>query len=181
MQLVVAGKAHPMDDEAKRLVQGLFRVEQAPEFHGAVVFLEDYDLGTAARLVAGCDLWVNLPRPPLEASGTSGMKAALNGAIHIGTLDGWWAEAWDGSNGWAIPEHEGLDPNNEDAADAGALYRLLEDEVIPLFEDRDAEGVPQGWVRMVKAALRTAIRDYTATRMLDDYLTQVYRDSTAAS
>jgi starch phosphorylase len=181
MQLVVAGKAHPMDDEAKRLVQGVFRVEQAPEFHGAVVFLEDYDLGTAARLVAGCDLWVNLPRPPLEASGTSGMKAALNGAIHIGTLDGWWAEAWDGSNGWAIPEHEGLDPNDEDAVDAGALYRLLEDEVIPLFEDRDAEGVPHGWVRMVKAALRTAIRDYTARRMLDDYLTQVYRDSASAS
>jgi starch phosphorylase len=175
LQLVVAGKAHPMDDEAKRLVQGLFRFKDAAEFRGAVIFLEDYDLGTAARLVSGCDLWVNLPRPPLEASGTSGMKAALNGAIHLGTLDGWWAEAWDGSDGWALPEHEGLDPYSEDASDASALYSLLENEVMPLFEERDAEGVPRGWVRMVKASLRTAIRDYTATRMLNDYVARVYR------
>jgi starch phosphorylase len=168
-QFVIAGKAHPRDEEAKRSVQRIFELNELPGVGGRVVFLEDHDLAMAARLVQGCDLWLNLPRPPLEASGTSGMKSALNGGLQLSVLDGWWAEAYDGANGWALPAEEGLSPQEQDARDAAHLMELLEREVLPLFYDRDANGIPRGWLRRVKRSLVTLAPRFTATRMLDDY------------
>jgi starch phosphorylase len=175
VQFVLAGKAHPKDDEAKGTIADLFRLGWPASLSARMTFLEDYEMGMASRLVAGCDVWVNLPRPPLEASGTSGMKSALNGGLHLSVLDGWWAEAYDGSNGWAVGDGspEG-DDGQEDARDADAFYDLLEDEVLPRFNDRDADGVPQAWVAMVKASLRTIGPRFGATRMLRDYIANVY-------
>ena len=177
VQILIAGKAHPADVEAKRLVQRLFELKEAPYVAGRVAFLEDYDIDMASRLVSGCDLWVNVPRPPLEASGTSGMKAALNGALNLSVLDGWWEEAWDGrdGNGWGIRSPAEADPGWQDEHDAGRLYELLEQEVVPLFHDRDAQGVPRAWVQRARASLRTAVACFTSARMLDDYLLSSYR------
>jgi len=140
-----------------------------------IVFLQDYDMAVATHLVSGCDVWINLPRPPLEASGTSGMKAALNGALNLSILDGWWMEAYDGTNGWGIDGSEPADPELEDERDAAAFYDLAEKEVIPLFFDRDEHGVPRGWVQRMKASLRTVGSQFTATRMVRDYLAGPYR------
>ena len=174
MQLLYAGKAHPNDDEAKRLIVQFFGLKSDPRTGGRVAFMEDYDMGLAGILTAGCDVWVNLPRPPLEASGTSGMKAAFSGTLNLSVLDGWWAEAYDGSNGWAIDGTE--DPNAEakDARDAAALFDLLEREVIPLYYDRDLQGIPRGWVARIKASLRTIGPRFCATRMLDEYVRDIY-------
>jgi starch phosphorylase len=172
-QLLVAGKAHPRDEEGKRVLQRLYacRREFGP---GRMVFLEDYDLAVARELVAGCDVWINLPRPPLEASGTSGMKAAFNGALQLSVLDGWWAEAYTGRNGWGIESDAGADPAAADSADAGRLYRILEEEAVPLFYDRDEAGVPHRWCELVKEAIVTCAPQFTATRMLQDYLDRMY-------
>ncbi len=175
LQLLLAGKAHPRDDGGKRLVQELFSVRSQQRAFERVVFLEDYDLGVAARLVRGCDVWVNLPRPPLEASGTSGMKAAVNGGLQLSVLDGWWAEAYDGTNGWALPGDVVSDHESQDAHHASELYRLLETEVVPEFYDRDEAGIPQAWVRRVKHAMRTIIPAYSASRMLGEYEQRIYR------
>lgn len=175
LQIVLAGKAHPADYEGKLMVQRLFTLKEEPFVAGRVVFLEDYDLAMAQRLVAGCDLWVNLPRPPLEASGTSGMKAAMNGCINLSVLDGWWEEAFDGDNGWAIGSPPNADAETQDAHDATELYDLLESEVVPAFHDRDGDGVPHRWVARVRASLCTAVQHFTASRMLDDYLASSYR------
>ncbi len=174
VQLLLAGKAHPQDEGAKRAVQDLFRLKGAPGVAGRVVFLEDYDLDLAGRLVAGCDLWVNLPRPPLEASGTSGMKAALNGVLNLSVLDGWWAEMYDGSNGWAIGGDVNPDGDAQDWAHAKAFYDLLEQEVIPAFYNHNKRGVPHGWVAMVKRSLRTLGPQVAALRMLRTYVESVY-------
>jgi starch phosphorylase len=175
LQLLVAGKAHPRDDDGKRLVQQLFGVRSEQRAFERAVFLEDYDLGVAARLVSGCDAWINVPRPPLEASGTSGMKAAVNGVLQLSVLDGWWAEAYDGANGWALSGDVDGDHRAQDARHADELYRLLEDEVVPEFYDRDAAGIPQAWIRRVKRSMRTLIPAYSATRMLGDYENRMYR------
>jgi glycogen phosphorylase len=175
IQIVLAGKAHPADYEGKLMVKKLFELKEAPYVAGRVAFLEDYDLGMASRLVAGCDVWVNLPRPPLEASGTSGMKAAMNGCINLSVLDGWWDEAYDGENGWAIGSPVNADPEDQDEHDATELYDLLEREVVPTFHERDSEGIPRRWVARVRASLATAVRSFTAARMLDDYLASSYQ------
>jgi starch phosphorylase len=141
------------------------------------VFLEDYDLRVAPRLVAGCDVWLNLPRPPFEASGTSGMKAALNGGLNLSVLDGWWCEGYNGSNGWAIDGSMLDDPAAQDERDASALYDLLENEVRPLFFARDANGIPIGWLARVRASLRTLGPRFSSNRMTDDYVTEIYRRS----
>jgi starch phosphorylase len=174
IQVLLAGKPHPADDEGKRLVQGLFGLRWAPHVAERVAYLEDYHMGMAAQLVAGCDVWVNTPRPPLEACGTSGMKAALNGALNLSVIDGWWEEAYDGTNGWAIISPPDADATAQDVHDATALYELLEREVIPLFYDRDEHGIPRGWVARVKASLRTIGPRFCAGRMLDDYVRDVY-------
>jgi starch phosphorylase len=174
VQLAIAGKAHPRDEEAKRTVQQIFTLSDFGNAGSHVVFLEDYDLTMAARLVQGCDLWVNLPRPPLEASGTSGMKSMLNGGLQVSVLDGWWAEAYDGTNGWAIPAGEALDAAAQDARDAAQLLELLEREVLPLFYARDADDVPADWIRRIKRSLSTLGPRFTATRMLHDYCGGVF-------
>jgi starch phosphorylase len=174
MQLILAGKAHPDDEDGKRSAQGLFSFKEVAHAAERVAFLDNYDLGIAARMVAGCDLWINLPRAPLEASGTSGMKSALNGGLNLSVLDGWWAEAFDGANGWAIPGDTTYDPSVQDQRDASAFYDLLEKDVAPMFYDRDADGVPRAWVRRIKRSLRTNAPRFSATRMVQDYVDSAY-------
>ena len=152
VQIVFAGKAHPADSPGKEVLQSVYQFTRDPAFEGRVAFLEDYDMHLAHLLVQGTDLWLNLPRPPLEASGTSGMKAALNGVPQLGTLDGWWKEGYDGLAGWAIqPSGE---QEEADAADADRFYRLLEEQVMPLFYSRDGHGVPLGWVEKMRYSIR---------------------------
>jgi starch phosphorylase len=174
IQFVLAGKAHPSDEEGKRVVQELFRFKDAPRVAERIVYLHEYDLGMAARLVRGCDLWLNLPRPPLEASGTSGMKAVINGGLNLSVLDGWWAEAYDGTNGWALAGDVDPDHGAQDARDAAALYGLLEQEVVPAFYDRDADGLPRAWLERIRASMRTLAPAFCAGRMLDDYVERIY-------
>ena len=174
LQLVIAGKAHPRDEEGKRLVQHLFTFKWAPEVGGRVVYLDDYDLSSAARMVRGCDVWVNLPRPPLEASGTSGMKSAVNGGLQLSVLDGWWAEGYDGANGWALPGEEDADHGAQDHRDGAELHRLLEFEVAREFYERDAGGLPRAWLARVKASLATNGPAFSATRMVQDYVGRFY-------
>ena len=174
MQFLFAGKAHPKDEGAKAILQTMFKLKPDPRVGGRVAFLEDYDMGVASLMVSGCDVWCNLPRPPLEASGTSGMKAAFNGTLNLSVLDGWWAEAYDGTNGWAIDGTEDPNADAKDARDASALYDLLEKEVIPLFYNRDANGIPRGWVARMKASLKTIGPQFCATRMVDEYVRNIY-------
>jgi starch phosphorylase len=172
VQLVFAGKAHPADEPGKKALQRVYAVAQDPRFEGRVAFLEDYELHLAHRLVQGVDLWLNLPRVPMEACGTSGMKAALNAVPQISTLDGWWAEGYTGMNGWAIP----LPGPEQDAdeADVDNFLTLLEEQVVPRFYQRDARGVPVAWTQMMKHALRTAGERFTARRMLQEYVNDYY-------
>jgi starch phosphorylase len=174
IQLLFAGKAHPRDADAKRVLARMFELKPDPRLGGRVAFLEDYDIGLASILTNGCGVWINLPRPPLEASGTSGMKAACNGVLNLSVLDGWWAEAYDGSNGWAIDGTEDADAAAKDARDAAALFDLLEREVIPMYYDRDSAGIPHAWIARIKASLRTIGPRFCATRMLDEYVGRIY-------
>ncbi|HMA40268.1 MAG TPA: alpha-glucan family phosphorylase [Gemmatimonadales bacterium] len=172
VQIVFAGKAHPADDPGKQMLQKVYEFTREPRFEGRVAFIEDYEMHLAHRLVQGVDLWLNLPRVPLEASGTSGMKAALNGVPQLSTLDGWWHEGFEGKNGWAIPPvSNGDDP---DEADAERLYQVLEEQIVPLYYSRDERGVPLGWVERMKQALRVAGERFTAQRMVQQYATQYY-------
>ena len=173
IQVILAGKAHPSDDEAKELLRSGFQRKSNSLVGKRVVFLEDYDLHMAPRIVAGVDLWLNLPRPPLEASGTSGMKVALNGGLNLSVLDGWWLEGFDGDNGWAI-DTPAADAHVQDEHDARKLMEYL-GEAIPLFYDRDGDGIPRRWLQKVKASMRTLIPQFTAERMLTDYLQHMYR------
>ena len=141
---------------------------------GRIAFVEDYDMHVARYLVQGVDLWLNTPRRPYEASGTSGQKAAMNGVPSLSVLDGWWAEGYDGKNGWAIPPLEDGGQDAQDAHDAEFLYRLLEEEVVPLFYSRDADGVPRGWVEVMKEAIRIAAPSFCARRMVKEYTTRFY-------
>jgi glycogen phosphorylase len=175
VQVVLAGKAHPRDVEAKRVLQSLFGLKAARIVGERVVFLDDYDLSSAARLVRGCDVWLNLPRPPLEASGTSGMKSAFNGGLQLSVLDGWWAEAYDGSNGWAIPGEVDSNHHAQDERDAATLHHLIADEVVPAFYERDESGVPSRWIELIRASLKTLGPAFCASRMLAEYLDGPYR------
>jgi starch phosphorylase len=180
IQIVIAGKAHPRDDEAKASLAGILRRSWAPDVAPRIAFVEDYDLHVASQLVAGCDVWVNVPRPPMEASGTSGMKSALNGGLNLSVLDGWWAEAYDGENGWAVGD--GLRWEDEDAQDdhdAAHLFDQIEQALLPEFHDRDERGVPVAWIARVKRSLRTIGPRFGAERMLRDYLETVYAPSSA--
>ena len=168
VQLVFSGKAHPADDDAKRVLQRVWQLTRDPRFEGRIAFVEDYEMHVAHRLIQGVDVWLNMPRVPMEASGTSGMKAALNCVPQIGTLDGWWAEGFTGTNGWAVPVAEGTD-DEVDAHDHDALFTLLEREVVPLYYERDEEDLPRGWIRKMKEALRVAGTHFTAERMVQEY------------
>ena len=157
------------------MLQAVFELRKQIGLAARVTFLENYDLSVAAPIVGGCDVWVNVPRPPLEASGTSGMKSAANGGLNLSVLDGWWAEGYDGSNGWAIDGgHPGESEQAQDGRHAHALYDLLEYEVKPLFNDRDGDGIPHGWLERVKASLVTNGPRFSAARMVEEYASTIY-------
>ena len=173
IQLVVAGKAHPQDNEGKETLNRIFQIRSGAKFGGRGVFLEDYDLQIAPAIVAGVDLWLNLPRPPLEASGTSGMKVVLNGGLNLSVADGWWEEAYDGTNGWTIITPPG-DAHLQDEHDADALLSIMQNEVIPLFYARGPDGIPHLWLQRVKSSMRGLIPRFSAERMLRDYVEKLY-------
>lgn len=176
VQVVLAGKAHPADRGGQKVIQRIFGLSRSPALRGRVFILEDYDMRIARFLVGGVDLWLNNPRRPLEASGTSGMKAAMNGIPSISILDGWWDEGFNGRNGWAIGGRETVDDEAaQDEADATELYRLLEEEVAPRFYARDAEGVPGEWIATMRAAIEAAIWQFSTARMLGEYVDRLYR------
>ncbi len=175
LQIIFAGKAHPNDERGKQLIQKIYNAAKDPEFGGQIVFVEDYDMHMARYLVHGADVWLNTPQPLHEASGTSGQKAALNGVLHLSVLDGWWCEGYNGKNGWTIHgDSETSDSADRDKTDAGALYRLLEDKVVPLYYDRDINGVPHGWIQVIKEAIRSNAPLFSARRMAKEYTEQMY-------
>ncbi len=175
VQVVLGGKAHPRDEDGKRALQHLFRLKSAEVVGERVVFLDDYDLASAAPLVQGCDVWLNLPRPPLEASGTSGMKSVVNGGLQLSVLDGWWAEAYNRKNGWALPGDVERDEEAQDERDADLLHLLLRDKVLPAFYERDPAGLPRRWLALMRASLRSLAPRFSATRMLGEYVEREYR------
>ena len=175
MQIVFAGKAHPADDTGKHHLQQVYRRAIDPMFGGRIAFVDDYDLHVAHFLVQGCDVWMNNPRKPLEASGTSGMKASINGVPHLSIGDGWWAEGYTGQNGWLIEGRTDSDDHAAvDAADAEALYQLLEREVVPTFYDRDANGIPRRWLAVVRQAILSVTPRFSARRMVKQYADELY-------
>jgi len=172
VQIIFAGKAHPADEPGKRVLQRIFMAAQDATFEGRIAFLEDYEIHLAQRMVAGVDVWVNLPRVPLEACGTSGMKAALNGVPQLSTLDGWWAEGFTGENGWAIPlAPPDVDPEPSDMEN---LFRILENEVVPRYYDRLPGKSSAAWVHMMKSALAVTVERFTTRQMLQNYVTNYY-------
>jgi glycogen phosphorylase len=173
-QLVLAGKAHPADDEGKRMIQAWITLVQQPELRSRVVFLEDYDIELAAELVQGVDLWTNMPRRPWEACGTSGMKVLVNGGLNLSVLDGWWEEAYEPGAGWAVGDGDALDEAARDARDAAALYDILENEVVPDFYDRDQAGLPRRWLARIRHSLARLTPAYSTNRMLSEYIDQLY-------
>ncbi len=178
VQIVFAGKAHPRDDAGKQFIQQIVRLANRTDLFGKVVFVENYDIDVARHLVAGADLWLNTPRRPMEACGTSGMKVAIHGGMHCSTMDGWWREAYDGKNGWRIGEDQS--PGNEgeqDAADAASLRSVLERDIIPLFYNRDKDGIPRQWLRRIRYAMATLIPLYNTDRMVSEYAKKYYKNS----
>jgi starch phosphorylase len=180
MQLVIGGKAHPADEAGKRMIQEWIRIAQLPAFRRRVVFLEDYDVSLAQELVRGVDLWINMPRRPWEACGTSGMKVLVNGGLNLSTLDGWWEEAYAPDLGWAIGNSQHANVAEQDAHDANELYTLLEREVAPAFYDRDETGVPRGWLARMRRSMAVLTPQFSATRMVRDYVEQAYLPAAAA-
>jgi starch phosphorylase len=175
LQLIFAGKAHPADQPGKELIQSIANLRHDPRFAGRVAFVEDYDINVCRHLIQGVDVWLNNPRRPQEASGTSGQKAVLNGALNLSILDGWWAEAYDGSNGFAIGKGTThVNPEATDVRDAEALYQTLEKEVIPLYYNRDVDGLPQGWIQRMKNSISSLAWRFSAHRMVADYVLHAY-------
>jgi starch phosphorylase len=175
VQILFAGKAHPADEGGKQLIQQVYQTVKKAETGGRIVFIEDYDMNLARYLVQGVDVWMNTPRRPFEASGTSGMKAALNGALNFSVLDGWWREAYNGKNGWSIGRDEQIDDSDQqDAEDAESLYSTLENEIIPLYYDRDPKEISHEWIARVKDNLKTNIPKFSTRRMVKEYVENLY-------
>jgi len=176
LQIIFAGKAHPADEPGKLIIQQVYRAVKDSRSGGRLIFLEDYDMNIARYLVQGVDVWMNTPRRPNEASGTSGMKAAMNGVINFSVLDGWWREGYNGRNGWAIGEDStSNDPNAQDAADAESLYDTLEKEIVPLFyNDWSADKLPVNWLAKVKESIAAIAPQFGTQRMVKEYLSQMY-------
>ncbi len=174
LQIVLAGKAHPADRPGQELIQKIFALGQDPSLRSRVLFLEDFDLEVARMLVQGVDVWLNTPRRPLEACGTSGMKAAINGVLNCSILDGWWQEGFAGDNGWAIDGGSFTTEAEQDEADSEALYRVLAQEIKPLFYERDENGLPPRWVSMMKRSIATGLIGFSSRRMVADYVTRAY-------
>jgi starch phosphorylase len=174
VQLVFAGKAHPADRAGQDFIRQLVLLTQG-EFRGKIVFVEDYDMEVGRMLVQGCDVWLNTPRRPQEASGTSGQKSPIGGGINASILDGWWAEGYRRDNGWAIGEETiGAAVEDQDRADAASLYRILEQEMVPLFFDKGQEGLRTGWIAMMKASIASVVPQFSAHRMVRDYVEDIY-------
>ncbi|MGW5647887.1 alpha-glucan family phosphorylase [Saccharopolyspora sp. NPDC003752] len=175
VQIVVAGKSHPADEGGKAMIQRIVRFADQADVRHRIVFLPDYDMSLAKYLVSGCDVWLNNPVRPLEACGTSGMKAALNGGLNLSVRDGWWDEMFDGHNGWAIPNADGVsDPNRRDDLESAALYELISDHVAPMFYERNTDGVPGKWMSMVRHTLATLGPRVQASRMIREYVDNHY-------
>ncbi|MFC1845796.1 alpha-glucan family phosphorylase [Chloroflexota bacterium] len=175
VQIIFSGKAHPDDDDGKRLIQEIYTVAKDPEIGGRIAFVEDYDMHMARYLIHGVDVWLNTPRAPREASGTSGQKASLNGVLNLSVLDGWWCEGYNGSNGWAISsDPESADAADQDKADAEQMYHLLEEYVVRFYYDRDIHGIPHKWIQMVKEAIRSNAPLFSARRMAKEYAKLLY-------
>jgi starch phosphorylase len=172
LQLIIAGKAHPRDEEGKGLIQQWAQFAGRPDVRAHVVFLEDYDMRLATELVQGVDVWINTPRRPWEASGTSGMKVLVNGGLNLSTLDGWWAEAYDADFGWALGDR--FERPDDDVQEAQQLYSLLEQEVIPAFYERDAQGFPRRWIARMRASTACLAPRFSSVRMLQDYVERAY-------
>ena len=182
IQIVIAGKAHPADEGGKRLIQQMVQFTDSETVRRRIVFLPDYDMALARYLVQGCDVWLNNPLRPLEACGTSGMKVALNGGLNLSVRDGWWDEWYDGGNGWEIPTADGvLDAGRRDELEASALYELIAKSVAPLYYDAGADGVPHGWVEMMRHGLRSLGPLVRADRMVGEYVTNLYAPAARAS
>jgi starch phosphorylase len=175
VQVIFAGKAHPADRPGQKVIQEIFQFSRSPKLRGRVFILEDYDMRVGRFLVQGVDAWLNNPRRPLEASGTSGMKAAQNGVPNISVLDGWWDEGYEQDNGWAIGGREpAADEAAQDWSDAQDLYRDLEEELVPAYYDRDKAGIPIRWVETMRRAMATSLWQFSTTRMLQEYAEQLY-------
>ncbi len=175
VQIIFSGKAHPADEPGKALIQHIYQLSQTPAYWGKIVFVENYDMNIARHLVSGVDVWMNTPRRPHEASGTSGMKAAISGGPNFSVLDGWWVEGYDATNGWAIgEEREFKDEETQDIADALSLYATLEDRIIPLYYARDEAGVPTGWIEVMKNSIRTCAPEFSMMRMVKQYTERYY-------
>jgi starch phosphorylase len=173
VQIIFAGKAHPADDPGKRILQHIFNVSRNPDTGGRIAFVEDYGEQLAQYLVHGVDVWLNTPIPPMEASGTSGMKAALNGVPQLSILDGWWPEGYNGKNGWSVSHEEAN--GDRDQTDAAEIYRLLEEEIIPRYYDVSEEGIPFGWVKIMKASIKSNAAGFSARRMVKEYVEKFYK------
>ncbi|HUO46588.1 MAG TPA: alpha-glucan family phosphorylase [Acidimicrobiia bacterium] len=175
VQVVFAGKAHPADRHGQEFIKQILNLSRTPELAGHLAVLEDYDARVARFLVQGVDVWVNTPRPPMEASGTSGMKAAINGTLNLSVLDGWWVEGFKADNGWAFGDPHGRpDHEAEDADDAAAFYHLLESEVVPLFYDRDESGLSHKWVERMRTSISSSLVAFSSHRMVSDYARLAY-------
>jgi starch phosphorylase len=175
IQFIFAGKAHPRDDDGKRYIQRIVHLSKFSDMAGSLVFIENYDVHIARQMVSGCDVWLNNPRRPLEASGTSGMKAGVHGCLNFSILDGWWREGFDGTNGFAIGKDENSDNVEEqDKLDSANLYKTLTEQVIPTFFDRDANGLPRKWLSMIRRAMETLVTQYSTDRMVREYTEKYY-------
>jgi starch phosphorylase/maltose phosphorylase len=177
-QVIYAGKAHPADEGGKRFIQEIYEMTSHPSFKGKLIFLENYDMEIGRMMTSGCDVWLNNPRRPYEASGTSGQKVASHGGLNVSILDGWWPEGYDETNGWAIGHEAGSDykdPQIQDKEDAHFLYDVVKNSVIPTFYDRDENGIPTKWVEMMRSAMKTLPYAFSAHRMVSDYVEQIYK------
>ena len=174
VQIIFAGKSHPADFPSKTLLRQVYTLASDREFQGRIAFVEDYDMHVARFLTQGVDVWLNNPRRLMEACGTSGMKAAMNGIPHLSVRDGWWDEGYNGKNGWSINGGPEAADKEQDSTDAEAIYKLLEDEIVPLFYERDRDGIPHGWMQIVKEAFRTVVPQFCARRMLKEYTEKMY-------
>jgi len=175
VQFVFAGKAHPRDDAGKAFIQKIIHLSKYSDLKSHLVFIENYDVHVARQMISGCDIWLNNPRRPLEASGTSGMKASCHGCLNLSILDGWWREGYDGTNGFAIgPDSHPEDVNEQDRVDSANLYKTLTEQVVPTFFDRDATGIPRKWLQLVRRAMATLTVTYSTDRMVKDYTQNYY-------
>ena len=175
VQLVFAGKAHPADKEGQELIKTIHEISLMPQFKGKIFLLENYNIGISRYLIGGVDVWLNNPRRPMEASGTSGEKASVNGVVNFSVLDGWWAEGYDGTNGWAIgTENDYENEEEQDKADSNSIYHILENQIIPAYYNQDRNGLPRDWIKLMKNSIRTTGGKYSMARQVVDYVDKFY-------